>query len=135
MKTVFENHLIRMAVIEEHSILKVEWQPKTESMNNEEFKEMTMKIADFVIEYSLKSILSDTRQFFFSIEPEIQIWAAENTIVPAAIHSLKNVAYLVSSDLFSQISVEQLMQEEPALQLTTRYFDDEQEAFEWVLKA
>ena len=132
MKTFFDNEYLHIWIDEEVSMVKSDWKSKSIEMTNEEFKELGIIMLDAIKKHSLKKLFSDTRDFQYTISPEIQGWFAENVIVPCCAHSLKYVAYLISKDVFSQLSVEQLMDENKDLGLTTRYFEDEQEAVDWL---
>ena len=75
-----------------------------------------------------------SKNFEFTISPEIQKWIDEK-IFPRYIKAgVKKFAYIMSSDMVAQLSIEQTMEEQQASQgFQTNYFDNEADARKWLL--
>jgi hypothetical protein len=90
---------------------------------------------DQVLSYpEVDFFLLDNRNFLFSMSPALQEWSAsEVTSKMFAKNPNIRTAVLVSSDFISQLSIEQALEEDAETIQTTKYFEDEQEAREWIL--
>jgi hypothetical protein len=80
----------------------------------------------------VKCFFLDTVNFFFPIEPTLQIWVAETILPKIAEAGCKKIAFLTSEDFVAQLSVEQTMEERDDLSFQVRYFLSESEAFSWL---
>lgn len=85
-----------------------------------------------ILDYKPTFQLLDMQGNTFTISPEMQRWINENLIATAAKNGTKKIAFLVSSDIFARVSLEQTMDEEEAKVFTFRYFEDENEAMKWL---
>lgn len=135
MQEVFDNNYVTIYISEEYSMIKFVWKVVSENMKDEEFQEIGRVQLEIIHEYKPIRNFSDTRHFAYVISNEMQQWFSTNVITPAVNLSIKKLATLVSPDIFAQLSIEFLIQENPNLDLTTRYFKNEEEAWDWILKA
>ncbi len=104
----------------------------TEDQTVEEYKEDILKWASIVEAKCPVNQLVDERNMRFLITPDLQIWINKNIIATAIKHGLRKVAFLVSEELFSQVSIEQAMEENTNSLLKVRYFDKRENALEWL---
>jgi hypothetical protein len=68
----------------------------------------------------------------FALTPETQEWA--DGLFPRILNAgVKKIAFIISSDVFAQISVEQLMEEKnvKTANFEIHYFDNEKDALKW----
>jgi hypothetical protein len=77
------------------------------------------------------NVLADARQFNFSIVPETQVWVNENVIGLYPKHGVSKLGFLVSPDLFAQVSIEQTIDEKKQA-FQVRYFEEEAGAMQWL---
>lgn len=119
----------------ENKILYHIWKSTSENMQDEDFKEELLKtIKEDNEDEKYSSMVVDLRDFKFVITPEIQEWSDKNIFPLFREVGLNRVAFVVSSDLFSQISVEQMLEEENAQKIFAKqYFDDMLKAENWLL--
>ncbi|MCS7019318.1 MAG: hypothetical protein RMJ87_09395 [Cytophagales bacterium] len=103
-----------------------------ERMADEDFKFNMTAYAGFCETYQPQRLLLDLRHLRFTIGPELQEWTAKE-IAPRTM-SLKRIAIVVSSDIFAQVSLEQLMEEDGIADKydAPRYFDTVQQAKQWL---
>ncbi|WP_448520543.1 hypothetical protein [Rhodoflexus sp.] len=103
-----------------------------ENMTADDFKANMSAYGGFCEQYQPERLLIDIRNLRFTITPDLQEWTAKE-IAPRTT-SLKRMAILVSSDIFAQISLEQLMEEEGIADRYSapRYFESEEEAKNWL---
>ncbi len=110
-----------------------EWFDTSIDMTDEEYKEeMSANAAQCTIQ-KLPLALVDLRKFKFMITPEVQTWT-DQIIFPQFIASgLKRIAFVVSSDLFAQVSLQQMMDEKIAKeQFASKYFETKEDATQWL---
>ncbi|MBY0424549.1 MAG: STAS/SEC14 domain-containing protein [Cytophagales bacterium] len=67
-----------------------------------------------------------------TITDEDQKWANEDWFPRALQAGLKRLAIIVGTDVFNQMSVEQIMSNVASMDLKTQYFDSEEKAKAWM---
>ena len=102
----------------DRSLFVAKWNSSTENMTNNEFLMLGKEFAKFVSKYKPTRYLNLMNEFKFAITPEIQ----------------KKIATVLPKELFPQVSVEQLVEEEMSLKLKSVIFNDEEEAIAWLMK-
>ena len=140
--TIVENKYTSVHFDEDLNLYEQVWNTETEDMEEEEYKDIiTQLIAtleDKVDSYIIHNYLLDNRNFLFSMSPEMQEWNAKNStqffvdlMEKQGLDSVKN-AIIVSADFISQLSIEQAFEENQEGEQYTKYFEEEQEAREWL---
>lgn len=117
------------------------WYKESENMDDNEYMDIHEGwVKKLLVEkYQIYSFYLDNRENYFTMSPELQEWHAKNIteVVIANLpkpESLK-VAIVVSEDFISQLGIEQTMEETNDATQMTRYFEDEEEAREWLSNA
>ncbi len=134
MKKVLETQHTTIFWDEKNSLIKVVRNVKDQSISDEDYQKDLLLWRDIILEHQPKFQLVDMRHNNYTISPEMQVWLNSNLMAPARKVGMKKVAFLVSEDLFAQVSIEQSMEEEEGKQFQTFYFEEEDEAMEWLLK-
>ncbi len=130
---LIENKFYKIELEAEKNLLVVTWNSLSEDMSKDDFKEQQTKQTDFTIDKMITFVCIDARNFYFTITPDLQEWT-NNEQIPRAIKAgLKKIATITPSDLFSEVSVEQTMEEETAKTIESNYFDNKASALEWLL--
>ena len=93
---------------------------KTEEMTIDEFKQEMLIFAEHCINNKAALHLINSFEMNFVITPDIQKWI-NNKILTKFESFAKKVAFLMPSDFFAQVSVEQTMNEEEG---KNRHLDD-----------
>ncbi|MCC5945614.1 MAG: hypothetical protein JJT94_11820 [Bernardetiaceae bacterium] len=128
-----ENKYVKIVLDQDAMILKVIWSEATEDMEDKDFREGLIRYAEMVELYKPAKVLVNTKVFKMAIPPDTQEWV-DTYIQPRALQAgVKYFAYIVSEDLFSQVSIEQTMEENTAQNFTTQYFESEDTAVTWLL--
>lgn len=137
MKKIFNNVFCDFYISKKDSLIKVVWKAKSENMSHEGFKEIGIALFGKIKEYAPKRIFADSRSFLYIITPDMQTWFFEKVVIPSVKISIKRHAELVSSEIFSQVSIQQLHEEKEEIDLgyVTAYFEDESEALKWIYKS
>lgn len=112
------------------------WKKTSKHMNTQEYKEGILELMDLLDELKprgIRHVLSDTKDFEFTISPEVQVWVAKTIRKKFVETRIQKFALIVSEYLFSQVSVEQAVQEViPDNDMYTRYFDQRVLAMNWL---
>lgn len=131
MEIIRSNEYILVAFEPSQSMLFAKWQPSSAEISHEYFREINYVYVELVEKYKLNTFLLDTTEFGYTIEPDMQMWVAENILPKISDLGMKKIAFLVSHDFISQLSIEQTM-EEKVFNFLVRYFHDQSEAQKWL---
>ncbi len=101
-------------------------------LDDEEYKELLLEWRKQIEFYHPKLQMVNYLNYYKPIPPYMQNWISENLIKPAFEAGMKKVAFIISRDLYMQVSLEQTMQEEGGKMLTIKYFDNEISADNWL---
>jgi hypothetical protein len=102
-------------------------------MTEEEYKQEFLNYLDIILKVRPKKIIPDTRNMFFPIAPELQEWTNQTIFPPSLEMGLNKAAFVISQEMIAQLSIEQTMEEHEGVKFITRYFDNKEEAKEWIL--
>jgi len=128
----YQSKYLELRHLPEIQALYVAWTFNSEFMTETEFKVEIAAEKKAFDELPIQYILANTLDFRFIIDPNLQEW--HNEFLGASFAKIQKVAIIVSADLFSQVAVEQLMDDNTTTGLQTRYFMSEQEAIDWLKK-
>lgn len=130
---VYKSDYLQIDSFEEQSLLELTWASATEDMTTEEYKNEHVELLEFMLAMKIEKILGNIKELAFVVNPKVQEWMNENIFVPAMKAGFSKLAVVMSTEFFSQLSIEQAMEEEVGQQIITKYFDDVEEAKEWIL--
>ena len=86
-----------------------------------------------VEKFNTKAIVIDSRNFIFPLYAETQKIIADRRIENFTKMGIKKLAFIVSSEIFAQVSIELAYNSDNNQMLETKYFHDFEKAKEWVL--
>ena len=130
LETAFAKYFLH----DDHNILEQCWTNSEAKMSSEAYKEDMWNYLKCVKEHQTSLALIDLKQFNFSIEPELQQWVDTNIAVESN-KIVKKIAFVMPSDFVESLSVEQTMEENEGAQHDgISYFDNREEALNWLLK-
>lgn len=132
MEKILETKFVDVYFHKEKSRMDNHWKSSTEYMEIDEYKTIVLDIAEKVKKFEPKYMLSDTTTYAFVVTPDLQLWVSENFFVPVIEAGLEKLAFLVSKNVFTKVSVEQMMEEKEASKMTTQYFDNKEVALKWL---
>ncbi len=117
----------------ENSIFSHIFKAGSEDLNTEKFKKEMLTYLEFFEKYKPKKALVNNQEMKYIIVPELQEWHAQN-IFPRCIQAGVEMAAMVeTSDIFAQVAMEQLMEEETTGGFAVRFFDDADKAKNWLI--
>lgn len=131
--TVYESDFLRLDFFKDEQLIEMIWLPALETMIEEDYKEEFMNYLTIILDVKPKKVVSDTQNMHFPISVELQEWTNQTIFPPSLEMGLNKAAFVISSDIMNQLSVEQIMEETEGIKFTTQYFTTRKEAKEWIL--
>lgn len=134
MKTLLENNILKMEYNKQRLFLKNTWIDES-YLDDEVYKESILIAIEEVKKLNeVRYMLSNTAKFNYVISVDIQNWVAERLFPVLAQKKLKRSALITTLDIFAQVSIEQLTEENKVAPIQRMYFKEEKEAIEWLFK-
>jgi hypothetical protein len=131
MEVLFSNQFIAISIDKEAKLLQAVWSKESGKIDETFFRFVNEKYVEYAQTYTIEFALIDTINFQYTIRPELQEWVA-NTILPSLIGAgWRKIAFMMSDDFVTQLSVEQTM-EERELPFDVKYFSDTAKALNWL---
>lgn len=117
------------------------WYSETQNLSDKSFKGIIRNVSSLIHGEKRKAIKSllDTRDFLFSILPELQLWHADFVASKMSSYvtnsELNRTAALLSSNFISQLSIKQAMDENKSANNygATHYFSYLEKARTWLM--
>ena len=116
----------------ENSLLEQHWPNKEERMTEDDYKEEMKNYLKFVTTYKFRRALINTRDFNFIIKPDVQQWV-DTKIATEASKIIHAIAFVIPTDAFAEASIRQVMMERNAMYVNIEFFDDLEQARQWLL--
>ncbi len=133
MQVLVQNEIVKVEFDEAKSLFKHTWNDKTSDLDDELYKSLVLMVNQEIEKMQeIHFHLIDTSQFLFIILPEVQEWVASIVFPMSASRKAKKMAFLISQDLFAQISIEQFTEENTIHSFEIKYFKTEKDALEWL---
>jgi len=133
MEIIYENSFILIKHDDKQNLVIDKWKKETDSMTDDEYRATAEIQVKMLEELNPKNWVVDMSQLGFSLVPNTQEWA-DTVLFPRILKAgIKKIAFIISPDIFAQISVEQLMDEKnvKTSEFEICYFDSESEALVW----
>jgi hypothetical protein len=123
-----------LAITQEQDIqgIKIQWLEGSARMDNQQFKEEILSEIKALEKVRPANIFADTLQMRFTIGSDLQEWHNNQVFPVFQSVGVRKLAVLVSTDLFAQVAIQQLVEDGSDKKLITRYFDAEIEAINWL---
>ncbi|EAY26314.1 hypothetical protein M23134_01637 [Microscilla marina ATCC 23134] len=110
----------------------IRWQPSTAGLDEETLKSEIKKSLDFILVHKPQRILIDSSNFNFVIAPELQEWFDNEVFIIYPKANVKRKAFLVTSDIFAQVSLQQHINDAKHQTFESAFFDSEEQAMSWL---
>jgi hypothetical protein len=131
---VYKSKFLQVQYLAESKIHENIWLPDSESMEAENYQEESLNFLKVLLEMKPNNFIADTRDMNFGITPDLQEWTNINILLPILDTNISKVAFVISKEMITQLSIEQTMEESVGTKLTTRYFGSREEALNWLLE-
>ncbi len=134
---LIKNKYQNLSFLSKKQLFEWIWTKETLFMSEDEFKKETLLYAEKVLEHKPKYLFINTIDMEFVIDPPMQLWYTQNVAFKTAQAGVKKIAFLVSRDIFVQMSVKQTEEEIDAVRkapnpIEIKYFESEKEARNWL---
>ncbi|WP_338790342.1 hypothetical protein V9L05_03295 [Bernardetia sp. Wsw4-3y2] len=118
----------------ETELLELEWLAATANMTVEEFQEHVRLENEVLLKHRPKKILAKTLDMQHTISPDEQ--EKHNDIILPTFKAieLEKLAIIISKDLFTQVSISQIIDDDTTAGYQSNYFEDTASAMEWLNK-
>lgn len=115
------------------SLMTFTFTEETAFWDDASYKKEMLDAYSLIEKYKPKYKINDATKFLFPITPEIQQWTQE--VIISISHQCKLIksAIVISEDIFSQVSIEQTMEEAQST-LVIGYFKNLEIAKEWLFQ-
>jgi hypothetical protein len=132
--TFYESPFQKISYDAENQIIFQEYFAQSAELTDDLLKKDLTQLAEFAHKNPVKGILADTRNFLFSIHPDLQTWIVENIFGKLFAVGLTKVAILLSEDFIAQLATEQVLDDAELSNsaLQNRYFSAFKDAFAWL---
>ncbi len=129
---VKQTSFLALSYFSETELLELEWLAATSDMTDKEFQEQVSMENEVLLKYKPKKILAKTLEMEYTIAPEEQ--EKHNKIILPAFKAigLQKLAIVVSYDIFTQVSISQIIDDDITAGYKTNYFDDTNSAMAWL---
>ncbi len=131
---VYKSKYLQVAYHREYQLVEMTWLPATQTMNKEDYKHESLNCLDVTLQFSPSKIINNATDLYFPISPELQEWTNQNIFPLSLEKGLTRAAFVVSKEIISQLSIEQIMEEDIGQKFISKYFDSISEAKEWIIK-
>ena len=112
--------------------IKIKWQEASERMTNEQFKKEILGEIKAIETAKPKCIFADTLDMRFTINIVLQEWHNAEVFPVFLSVGVRKLAVLVSTDIFAQVAIQQLVEDGSDNKLITNYFETEAAALKWL---
>jgi hypothetical protein len=135
---IFKNQYYALAFDAESSILTYTAFPETENMTEEEFENGMLNTSEVIEKLKPKFFLSDSREQYITIVPQMQEWVAQNIYPRWYGAGLKKLAIAIPHELVANLSMQQVVDEVEGIKEASayeiRYFESDVSAKRWLLQ-
>lgn len=113
---------------------KTVWKPETEKMETDEWKEAIEAIAKFTLQKRNELYLSNDKDLKYIFEVDNQVWMAETLGKSFITAGIKKFAIVRPTEMISDLAAEQTVEEAGKTPFETRFFDNEEDAMQWLFE-
>ncbi|WP_299457699.1 hypothetical protein [uncultured Microscilla sp.] len=136
--TIYSDQYMDTYYNDDLQLIEIYWKDTTENMTEAEYRMLLLDTLDNLekgIEensWKCSKILADNRSFLFTMSPRLQEWQAKYVFAKLLGLGLQKSAIIMSQEFISQFSIEQTLEENTNINENNRYFDNIQEAKDWL---
>jgi hypothetical protein len=118
---------------EKEDIVELIWHEASEEIDDDIFFNIQRAYNKMLVGNKAKKTMIDLRGLLFAIRPSLQEEVSAELYPKAIAAGLCRVAIINSPELITQLSAEQLMEEDESGTFITHYFDNEDSARDWLI--
>lgn len=131
------NEFVEVKMIESQSLLDLRWTPETINLTEEKFKSILLELAGMVEKHQITRWLGHTKEFGYITDPGVQEWTAGEFNQRLVKAGLEKMALIIATEFIANLAMQQTVEEMDKNRkegtFKTRYFDDPEQATQWLL--
>lgn len=124
----FKNEFAQINYLEDVKTVELIWKQRT---NSQMYREIFTKGVEALEKHNISNWLSDTTDQGL-VSPEDRKWLESHMIPTAVQKGLRNIAVLVSKDVFKKYYVDSVRKHVEKSHLSMQYFDKREDAIQWL---
>ncbi len=132
METLHKSDYYEILFDKEKSMIVHKALPATSDMNEEQFKQEMLLFTEICEKYNPNRDLVDLADMNYIIQPELQSWV-NSEIFPRILEIIQRMALIMPNTFVESVSLQQTMEEELGEKFVRRYFDNKNQAVEWLM--
>ncbi|WP_250631644.1 hypothetical protein [Rhodoflexus caldus] len=129
---LFQNNFLTITQSDDIQGITIQWHTGSVRMSDDEFRESIIGIKNAILTAKPQAIFADTLHMEYAIVPELQEWHNEVVFPAMTSVNVNKLGIVVSQDIFTQISIEQLIEDSINNEIKVRYFSSPEAALEWL---
>ncbi|WP_338812238.1 hypothetical protein V9L05_12615 [Bernardetia sp. Wsw4-3y2] len=133
MKALHTSKYYEISFDKSKSLIMHKALPATLDMSDEDFKQEMLLFAEMCETYTPTRDLVNLVNMKYSIAPKMQEWV-NTEVFPKFMNIIDRMALVMPSGIFEVVALKQTMEEEIAQNFYQKYFDNEEQALEWVME-
>jgi len=122
-------------LLSDMSLLYSEWNESSGDLLEDDMKEEMKVILDKVEEYKPEYVIADTKKFKFKIDSDTQRWITRFFMADIIEMGVKRYAIIVQEELFAQLGKSSDGDEETFDDFQVKYFENKDQAMNWLIMA
>jgi hypothetical protein len=134
METLYTSPFKTILWDDDNQVIRQVW-TDTSQLSNENLRSELQHYLACVTQKKPNAILSFATNFNYQITPDVQEWIATNILGPFAQMGVRLYAQIVSPDIFTQVSIEQTLEEADDTAFRFQIFGSEESALVWIEQA
>ncbi len=131
-KLIFKSEYTCINIINEKSIIEQMWESVDEMMNIDLFKAEMKVFFDLFKLSKYQKFCINARKFNYVIDVDLQEWMGD-TFKPHLIPIVRKAAIVLPDDTFTEISIQQTVEEVSENDEKKSYFKNSNKAYNWLL--
>lgn len=132
MKEVYSSKYFTIWYDSNSNMVSYLFNEKTADMSKVEYIDELKEFIEIVKKYQVKRVFGEMVDFKFTITPDVQEWIDQNLFSVYQEVNFEKIAILLSKDFFSQLSIQQTMEDSTKVGFQTKYYDNKAEAMAWL---
>jgi hypothetical protein len=135
MEALFQDNYLKILHQNSPSTLYTYWTTDL-NMEDDDYRATLLKYLEWVHITKAEKVMIEASKSTYSVPVETQEWINYNIYLPAIQAGVKRLAYVVSEDFFTQLSLELIVEDTDKAQYNEpfrqKFFTQESEAIAWL---
>ena len=130
---IYRNKFVVFTYEKENSLITFIWTVETETMTDDEYKDVLIAGVGLLDKYPTKFLLSSQKNKKYVVHPKIQEWVGKEALPKIFEKGIVKYAIVESENVVIQLATEQTVEEDETKEYGVLFFDDEAKARKWLI--